>query len=204
MSEVLPSSIHWQNLFSHQPYLSSLHSSNNLIRKLSRLRSAANVARAHCAFLENLQHGVLCSICCFTLAEVTQHQYRRLQQRGGIGYSLSRDVRRRTVHCLKHRPFLPDVCARHQAQTSNQTSAQIRHDITVKVFQEHHVKLFGPHDKLHARVIDDLVVSLNLGILGRHFPEAIEKESVGQLHDVCFMSAGYFLAALAPRILESK
>ena len=125
-------------------------------------------------------------------------------KRGRVGDSLSRDVRRRTVHRLKHCAFLADVCTRHQAQTADQPSTQIRHDVAVKIFQQHHVKLFRPHHQLHARVVDDLVVSLNLGKLGGHFSEAIEEESVGQFHDVCFMTAGYFLAALAPRILESK
>ena len=37
-----------------------------------------------------------------------------------------------------------------------------------------------------------------------HFSEAIEEKPVRQFHDVRFVAAGDFLAAFAPRILESK
>ena len=61
---------------------------------------------------------------------------------------------------------------------SDQARAQIRHDVAVKIFQQHDVKLFGSHDQLHAGVVDNLVVSFNLRKIRGHFSEAVKKETV--------------------------
>ena len=108
------------------------------------------------------------------------------------------------MHGLEHSAFLADVRARHETESANQPGAQIRNNIAIEIFTKQDVELFGPHDELHRGVVDDDIVSLNLRIFFGDFVKALEKKTVRQFHDVCFMHTRNSLALFAARKIERK
>ena len=62
--------------------------------------------------------------------------------------------------------------------------------------------MLGPHYQLHAAIVDDLVVRLDLGKLLCDVVKALEEKTVGELHDVRLMNRGHFFTAIAAGKLE--
>ena len=60
-----------------------------------------------------------------------------------------------------------EVRARGDAEPADQPGAEIGDDVAVEVGQHHHVVLLGPLDELHAEVVRDPVLELDLGIARR-------------------------------------
>src|SRR4030095_1863308 len=108
------------------------------------------------------------------------------------------------MHCLKHSTQFSNIRTGNQSQTSHEPSTQIRHDVAVKVLEQHHIELLWSHDQLHARVINNLVVSFNVRISLRDVPEAIEKETVRKLHYVRLVARRHFLSLFRSRIFKSE
>src|SRR5690349_21450949 len=108
------------------------------------------------------------------------------------------------MYCFKHCPLLSDICTRNQPKSSHQSRAKIRNDIAVKIFKQHHVKLFGSHHQLHTSVVDDLIVSHYLRVTRTHLAEAIEEEPIREFHDIRLVNRGDFLASFTTRILKSE
>src|ERR1051325_1537403 len=71
-----------------------LHLTNNRVGEFVRARRSANIARSYFAFTIDTEHCRLDGVCGHALFDVTQHQNRRLQERGRIRNSLTRNVRR--------------------------------------------------------------------------------------------------------------
>ena len=59
-------------------------------------------------------------------------------------------------------------------------------------------------DELHAEVVDDLVVELDVGIFLGDRTRAVEEEPIGELHDVGFVDGRDFLPAAPLRIVERE
>ena len=57
---------------------------------------------------------------------------------------------------------LADVRARHDAEAADEAGAEVGDDVAVEVLEQQHVELLGSHDELHAEVVDDHVVGLDL------------------------------------------
>src|SRR6185503_4715536 len=125
-------------------------------------------------------------------------------QRSRIGDALTRDVRRRSVHRFKHRALLADVRAGNESQAADKTRAKIGNDVAVKILEQHDVKLLGTHHQLHTRVVDNLVVSDDIGIVLTHLAETLEKQTIGKFHDVCLVDRGHFLSPLTLRVFECE
>jgi len=65
-----------------------------------------------------------------------------------------------------------------------QAGGQIAHNVTVKIRQEQHVKLSWVEDHLHAGVIDDHFLVLNIFVSLGHGAQRFQEQAVAQLHDV--------------------
>ena len=70
--------------------------------------------------------------------------------------------------------------------------------------QTKHVVELGLLHELHAHVVDDAVLGLDVGVLGRHRPGDLQEQAVGELHDVGLVHGGDLLAAFATGILEGE
>ncbi len=93
-------------------------------------------------------------------------------------------------------PCSPIFAAGCEAEPADQTGAEVGDDVAVEIFQHQHVELLGPHHELHAAVVDDLVVRLDVGIILRDVVEAFEEQAVGELHYVRLVNGGDLFAAV--------
>jgi hypothetical protein len=80
----------------------------------------------------------------------------------------------------------------------------IAHDVPVKIGQHHHVKALWICDKLHTAVVDDDFIVLNLRILLRHLPAAVQKKPVASFHDIRLVDGGDFAAILRGSVVEGE
>ena len=93
-------------------------------------------------------------------------------------------------------PVGTDVRARRHAQAADQAGRQIAQDVAVQVRQHEHVVQLGLLHQLHAHVVDDAVLELDVGdIPWPPLRADFEQQPVGVLHDVGLVDAGDFLAA---------
>jgi hypothetical protein len=90
------------------------------------------------------------------------------------------------------------------AESANESRAQIRHDIPVQVRHQEHVELRRVHHKMHARRVDDAVVAHDVRIAARDLLHAAQEESIAHLHDVRLVDDGDAAAAMQPRMLEGE
>src|SRR5262245_36307659 len=116
----------------------------------------------------------------------------------------SGDVGSGAMDGLEQRSVFADVAAGGDAETTHETSGEIRHDVPIQVLHQKHVELIWIHDKLHAQVVYDLFVVLDSWIVHRHLTEALQKESIRFLHDVCFVDNSHSLTAELLRVFERK
>src|ERR1044072_4740847 len=188
----------------HLPCLNagSAHRLYDGLRELVCAGGAADIARAHLPVGVDLEHGLLYPFGGVALAEVAEHEDAGLEQRGRVGDTLTGDVWGGAVDGLEDRAQFADVRAGDETKPTDETRTQVRNDVAVEILKQHDVELLGAHDKLHAGVVHNLVVGLNLRVVGADLAEAVEKEAVGELHDVGLVGARHPLAPLAPRVLE--
>ena len=109
--------------------------------------------------------GLLDSAGKIDFAEVPQHHAGTEQEGRRVGFALPCDVRRCAVDALKDRGALTDIAARRDPQPADQARAEIAHNIAVEVRKHHHIEAPRIYDKLHAAVIDDDFLVLQLWIL---------------------------------------
>ena len=89
-------------------------------------------------------------------------------------------------------------------EPADEPGRQVRDDVSVEVLEEQDVEGLGVHDQAHARGVDDAVVGRDVRILLGDAAEAVEKEAVGELHDVGLVNGRHAPAAVAPRVLEGE
>src|SRR5256885_662011 len=74
--------------------------------------------------------------------------------------------------------------ALRSAQPADQSGAEVREDVAVEIGEHEHVVVLGRLDELHAHVVDDPVLEIEPGEFLRRLARGLEKEAVGELHDV--------------------
>ncbi|KAG0747456.1 hypothetical protein G6F24_015544 [Rhizopus arrhizus] len=88
------------------------------------------------------------------------------------------------------------------AQAADQASAQVGDDVAEQVGGDDHVELFRTHHQLHAAVVDDHFLELDLRVLRGHFAGDVQEQAGGRLDDVGLVHGGDLLAAGALGQLE--
>ena len=83
------------------------------------------------------------------LAQVLQQHCGGKNHSSRIGNAFTGSFRSAPMNCLKDRTALADVGSRDQAQSSHQTSGQIRKNVSVKVGSCQKTKLLGMHYQPH-------------------------------------------------------
>lgn len=94
---------------------------------------------------------------------------------------------------FEHGVVVADIHGRQQAQAADEAAGQVGQDVAVEVGRDDDVELFRPHDHLHARVVDDFVVTFDLRVVLGDGVENIEEQAIAHLEDVGFVDAGDFL-----------
>ena len=154
------------------------------------------------SFCKDLIHSFSDAGCRLVFTKILKHHACGPKECSRVCKVLSGDIRSTSVNGFEHCVVGTDVAGRYKTKAADQAAAEIGKDITVEVLHYHHVKLVRVHDKLHAGVVDDLVISLDLRIILCYFAEDSKKHTVGHLKDVCLVNAGNFLSAVFLRVLE--
>ena len=94
--------------------------------------------------------------------------------------------------------------ARYDACTADQAACQIVDDVTVQIRHDHHVELLRVANHLHAGVVDDHRVELDVRIVLGGLLAASQKEAIRQLHDVRLVHGGHLLSAQSGGIIERE
>ena len=81
---------------------------------------------------------------------------------------------------------------------------EVGDDVAVEVRQHEHVVLLGPLDELHAEVVHDPVLELDVRVLLGDLAGDLQPEPVRELHDVRLVDARHLAAAEAPRVVEGE
>ena len=81
---------------------------------------------------------------------------------------------------------------------------EVGEDVAVEVREHEHVVLLRPLDELHAHVVHDPVVELDVGVLVRDLARDAQPEPVGELHDVRLVDGRDLAAAVPARVVEGE
>ncbi len=102
------------------------------------------------------------------LAEVLEHAARR-ERISAVGLTLFWPVYFGALPWVgsKTAASCADVGAGGHAQAADQPGAQVAEDVAVEVGQHEHVVQLGLLHQLHAHVVDDAVLELDVGVLAR-------------------------------------
>ena len=100
---------------------------------------------------------------------------------------------------------VPMLAPGRDAETADQTGGEVADDVAVEVRQHEHVVQVRLLDELHAHVVDDAVLELDLALVaGRHGPAALEEQAVRELHDVGLVDGRDLVPAVGDRVVEGE
>lgn len=83
-------------------------------------------------------------------------------------------------------------------------SSQVVNDVSVEVWHDHHVELLWLRDKLHASVVNDHGLKLDLWVLLGDVLAGAEEKSVSKLHDVGLVHSGDLLSSSLSGVVKSE
>ncbi len=105
---------------------------------------------------------------------------------------------------LEDRHVLAIVPTGRDTEAADHSRAEVGEDVAVEVRQHEHVVLLRALHELHAHVVDDAVVELDVLVLRRDLARDAQPEPVAEFHDVRLVHAGDLLAAVLARVVERE
>ena len=138
------------------------------------------------------------------LLEVAEHHHAREHHRHRVHPVLARVLGRRAVRRLEDRRVRPEVPARSEPEAADEARAEVGDDVAVEIGADEDVVLLGPLHELHAEVVHDPVLELDVRLLLRHLAGDAKEEAVGELHDVRLVHGGHLAAAVPSRVVEGE
>ena len=138
-------------------------------------------------------------------AHVAEHHRGGEDEGSGVGNVLSSNIETDVTRSrLEDGNLLSKVGTGNDSRSSNKTASNVGNDVSVQVRGDEDVELTGVGDKLHASVIDNHFVELNLRVLLGDAAGSIEEKTVGHLHDVSLVDGVDLLATVGLGVLESE
>lgn len=139
-------------------------------------------------------------------AHVLQHHDTAEQERSRVGKTLASDVRSRAVHSFENRAFVTNVSGWRKTETTNETGAHVRKNVTVQVGHDKDLVVVwrGVGDHLQASVVEKLGIELDVRELLGNITSSVEEKTVGHLHDGGLVHNTDLLLARSLSMLESK
>ena len=133
-----------------------------------------------------------------------QHEHAGEHHGHGVDFILSGVLRRAAVRRLEKRYPFADVSAGRHAQSAHQPRAQVGDDVPVEIGRDNDIVFLRAPHQLHAEVIDERVMELDVRVSLAATSRATAKEqAVREFHDVGFMRGGDLFAPVFPCVLES-
>lgn len=153
--------------------------------ELVSLGLAAQVTGQGLALGHGVKNGLLDATSVLVEAHVPQHHDGAEQEGSGVGKTFSSNIGSRTVDSLEDGALVTNVAGGSETETTNQTSAHIGQNVTVKVRHDQDLVVVGERvgDHLQAGVVEKLVIELDAGKVLGNLTADIEEETVGHLHD---------------------
>jgi hypothetical protein len=157
----------------------------------------------HLVFGHSLVNGVLDFSSVMIVAQMVQHIHRSVQHGDGIRSVLPSDH-----YTLVPRPWFENckrlaiILTRPESRSAAYAANHVRHDGSVKIWREQNVKLLRFGHQLHATIVDDDVVVFYVGIVSRNLFGNLQKQTVGQFHNVGLVDCRNLLALVLLRVLE--
>lgn len=135
--------------------------------------------------------------------QVVQHVDGRVQHGEGIREVLAGDGRSGVASSrFEDGVMFAVVPAGQQAGPADEPADDVGRDGSVQVGGQQHIELVRVGHELHAGVVDDHVVVLDVGILLGDPAGRLEEAAVRNLHDVGLVNGRDLLASVAARVLE--
>lgn len=159
---------------------------------------------AYLALSKDLEDGGLDVVGMVVETHVSQHHHGRKKQSSRVGKLLSSDVRGGPVHGLEDGALVANVSGRRETETTNESSAHIRQNVSVQVGHDQNLVVVWQRigDHLQAGVVQKLSVKLNVGEVLGDIARSAQEEPVGHLHDGGLVHSAHLVPANVPRILE--
>jgi hypothetical protein len=86
------------------------------------------------------------------------------------------------VHGLEDgRVVVTNISRWGKTQSTDETGAQVAHDVTIQIWKDHDVEFGGVEDELHASVVDHQFVVLDGWELCGYFTASLDEETIGHL-----------------------
>lgn len=137
--------------------------------------------------------------------KVSQHHSAREQHGSWVSLVLALDIKTDvTASRLEDSDITAHVATWDDTGASDESSADVGQDATVKVGHDHDVKLLWAGDALHGGVVDNHVAGLEGGELLGDGVEGVAEKTVSQLHDVGLVDAGDLLAVVGESEAEGE
>lgn len=105
---------------------------------------------------------------------------------------------------LENGNFSTHIAPWYNTGTANKSGTYVGENTPVEIRHDHHVKLLGPGNGLHGRVVDDHIIDLQGWIVLRCFVESVSEQAVGKLHDIRLVYAGDFLTVVGQGKAEGE
>lgn len=178
---------------------------DDLVGELRGGGASSKVGGAEERGLVDVADGLLDGVGVVGESHVAEHHGGGEDEGSGVGNVLSSDIETDvTSSGLEDGNLLSKVGAGNDSGSSNETAGNVGDNVSVQVGGDEDVKLAGVGDELHASVIDNHLVEVDLGVLLGDAAGGIEEETVGHLHDVGLVDGVDLLAAVGLGILESE
>jgi len=182
-----------------------LHLVQNSTGELVSGSLTTHVAGHSAAFADNIVDGLGNAVGVIIETKVTQEHGARQDHSTRVGLILALDVETDvTAARLEDSNVTAHVATGDETGSTNESSADVGQNTTVKVRHDHNIELLGTGHSLHGSVVHNHVVHLQGGVVLSDLVECAAEETIGQLHDVGLVNAGNLLAVVGQGEAESE
>lgn len=160
----------------------------------------------HLSFSKSVESSLLDAGSVLVKTHVLQHHNRTQQESSGVSKTLAGDIRSGTVDSLEDGALISNVSGGGETKTTNETSAHIGENVTVKVGHDQDFVVVWSRvgDHLQAGVVKQLGIKFDVGELLGNVAGSVQEETVGHLHDGSLVHDADLLLSGGLSMLESE
>ena len=170
------------------------------------MAGGAGTGVSYLSFGEGVEGGLLDASSVLSETHVLQHHDTAQKKSSGVGKTLASNVGGRTVDSLEDRALVTNVTGGGETETTDETGAHIRQDVTVQVGHDQDLVVVGSRvgDDLQARVVQQLSVEFDIGELLGDIAGKVQEKTVGHLHDGSLVHHADLLLVDGTSVLEGE
>lgn len=185
----------------------SLQVGNDSPSEVAGRRVASHIHRADLAIVNDIVGSGSDVVGDGVETQMTKHHCSRQDHSSRVRHVFTHDILGDVSAArLEDSVVSANVATRNDTWTADEGSTDVGDNSAVQIGHDHDVELLRLRYQLHGSVIDDHVIELDarrLILLG-DLAECVQEQTVTKLHDVSFVDAGDFLAAILLGKVECK